>query len=190
MKEFRLNIPEGWLGNFEEWPILFFRDHEIQRSLARPELKAVLSTVCCYCCLEDYGDKDLDFVLLSALPDIGRKDNKITWLEYESQINDPATFWNQVREELGGSYLYNTDSETPLADLAFQRGLCPGQWFVLKLSPNYIHYYTSDMDEWDFGIKAELTDREKLSPKEHLIRWSEFIYGIYKDNPRYGIPKL
>lgn len=191
--------PEGWVGDPNEWPILFFRN-KLKRQYYTPKedwekgwiCQTTPHTVLCYVCLEDGGWEDLSWELLSALPDLGRRDNQMTWLEYETQLGDPDTFWATVREALGGqrqwAYRENA-SETPNVDWALQNGICPDQWFILKLTPDYITWpATPDgPEEHDFEVAAELLDFESLAPTEHTRRWHRFLYETPLDDglPRY-----
>ena len=193
------DIPEGWLGDPNEWPSLFFRNK--QRTWQNTSKKDWESgwigqtyhhTVLCYCCLEDRGWEDLSWCLLSALPDIGRHQDCMTWLEYETELGDAFTFWAMVRESLGGQGVCDIRkgfSETPNTDWALRHGLCPDQWFVLKLTPNYITYPATvdGPEEYDFEVEAELLDREPISPTEHFKRWHTFFYRAPLDD---GKPRL
>jgi hypothetical protein len=179
-------LENGWLGNFDEWPILFFRNKQREpRYIGKKDLESgwigetVHHTVLCYVCLTDLDWNDLSWCILSALPDIGRSEGKLTWLEHELRLGDADSFWEMVREALGGSASYPVPSETPNADWAVQNGIAPDQWFVLKLSPSYITYPATpdSAEEYDFEVDADLLDCEKLTSSEHEKRWSEFLSG-------------
>ena len=179
--------PEGWLGDPNEWPSLFLRNHVV-RQFGRPTGKYRKNTVYVYMTLENYGEMDLEWDLLSALPDEGRRQDKMTWLEFETQINDPPTFWASVREALGGPNLI-PPTETPNADWALQAGICPEQWFILRLTPDYITYPASENgpEEYDFEVDAELISAQWLNLDEHQRRWTEFLFESALDDgrPRY-----
>jgi len=195
---------EGWLGDPEEWPIAFLLDEDISAydfqvqlrgwheifTMPEAERQAELAelrkdwrrrlrhnTVYVYCCIEDYEDEfegEVEYTLqaevLSALPDIGRRKGKRTWLEYELSITGEEDTWQVI---LGWDY----QDEEWLAKRALEMGVCPGQWFILKLKPNYITYpATPDCaEEYDFEISAELISAERLAPEEHARRWAEFL---------------
>jgi len=146
------------------------------------------STVYVYMEVQNTGEEDLEFHLLSALPDVGRRDDHMTWLEFEI-TNDEVQLWettfqSECRYCKDGEY-----SMTPVADWAIQNGICPGQWFIVRLKPNYTETYDSWSGgyECDFECSARVMDLEKVSPREHMDRWMEFLTG---QNLEDGLPRL
>lgn len=183
-------IRDGWLGDPDEWPSLFLRDHVVrepwQDILGRfediPQGGSWIdhtshSTAYVYMEVQDNGEEDLEFHLLSALPDVGRRDRHMTWLEFEMST-DEGSLWETA---FGADDRYSNvgPSMTPVADWAMRHGICPGQWFIVKLKPNYTETYDSWSGgyECDFECSAEILDREKLPPPEHERRWLEFLTG-------------
>lgn len=204
MVQMQSSEPEGWLGDPEEWPIMFLLDEEISAydfqvlhrgwhgvfSLPDGKRQAELAelhedwrrrlrhnTVYVYCCIEDYEDEfegeihhTMQAEVLSALPDIGRREGGRTWLEHELTCTGEEDAWQVI---LGWDY---QDDEW-LAKRALEMGVCPGQWFILKLRPRYITYpaNVNGPEEYDFEIDAEFISAEKLPPEEHARRWAEFL---------------
>jgi len=193
-------IDEGWLGDPDEWPSLFFRNHVIrerwQDILDLPPANrsgswidhTSHSTVLVYMEVEDDGDgEDLEFHLLSAIPDVGRRENHATWLEYEMNADEGALWEAAFGTEC--RYCKDGESMTPVADWAMRNGICPGQWFVVKLEPDYQEFqdYESGHYECEFECGATVLDREKLPPQEHAERWREFLTGRALED---GRPRL
>jgi len=194
---FHEHIEEGWLGDPKEWPVLFLRDHVVrerwQDILFRLEdvppgdswiNHTSHSTAYVYMEVQDNGEEDLEFHLLSALPDVGRREGHATWLEFEID-NDEVQLW----ETTFGAYSKGGPSMTPVADWTMRHGLCPGQWFVVKLRPNYSESYDSWSGgyECDFECSAEILDHEKLPLPEHERRWLEFLT---RKDLEDGLPRL
>jgi hypothetical protein len=196
--------PEGWLGDPEEWPVMFLLDKETSAynlqiglrgwrevlSMPQEERQAELETmrtnwrrrlqrdtVYVYCCIEDYEESykgetwhAMKAELLSALPDVGRRQGKTTWLEHELCVNGEDDTWQTI---LGWDY---QDDEW-LAKRALEMGVCPGQWFILKLKPHYITYpaTVNGPEEYDFEISAEFISAQWLPLEEHARRWAEYL---------------
>lgn len=195
-KCFNCDDEEGWLGD-QKYPSLFCRNHVIQEryelifpSLTKPDMSKSWientshSTTFVYMSIEDLGDCDLEFNLLSAIPDIGRRKNFATWLEHEINTDEGA-LW----ELAFGTERYSTDSLMPIADWAMKNGICPGQWFIVKLVPNYKDYYDSWSGgyECDFECEATIISKEKISPQEHIKRWEEFFMTTLLQD---GLPRV
>jgi hypothetical protein len=197
-------IDEGWLGDPDEWPSLFFRNHVIppERDILGLLDLGLLglrdesdwlehtshSTVLVYMEVEDDGEgEDLRFNLLSAIPDVGRRENHATWLEYEMNTDEGALWEAAFGTEC--RYCKDNESMTPVADWAMRNGICPGQWFVVKLEPDYQEFrdYESGHYEYEFECGATVLDCEKLSPQEHAKRWLEFLTGQVLED---GRPRL
>jgi len=145
--------PEGWLGD-PEWPPLF---------IGRGNSGTVYV----------YAEVDMEEgvpYLLSALPDLGRHENYMTWLEYEVTIN--GSFCELI--EHGHDCI---TSEEDWLTWCLENGLCPGQWFVVRLTPRYSSWYDYQYGgmEYDFSCDYEIISAEQLSPEEHLERWMTFF---------------
>jgi len=139
----------GWLGD-PEMPSLF-HGHAADDVLV-------------YCRLSDDPDADLELELLSAVPDVGRRQGHATWLEHELGESD-----------LGHILDIPTTGLDEMEAWALEQGLCPGQWFVLWLVPHYERYTSTEWMgyEYDFSGSYHLVSAERLSPAEHLARWEK-----------------
>lgn len=142
---------EGWLGD-PETPSLF--------------LGAAADDVLVYCRLSDVPEDDLELELLSAVPDVGRREGYATWLEHELGEND-----------LGHILDVGTTGLDEMEAWALEHGVCPGQWFVLWLVPHYERYTSTEWMgyEYDFHCSYHLVSAERLSPAEHLARWERHL---------------
>jgi hypothetical protein len=139
------DAPEGWLGD-PEWPSLF--------------LGPKMNEVYVYCELFVDEFEELAVELLSAVPDVGRRQGKMTWLEHELNVDSFAV-------------MLGLDHDAA-EQFALENGLCPDQWFVLKVIPHYWEGWCGDFYEYDFEVDFDLISAQRLSPEEHAKRWSDY----------------
>lgn len=139
------DAPEGWLGD-PEWPSLFLG----------PKMNEVY--VYCELFVDEFEELAVD--LLSAVPDVGRRQGKMTWLEHELNVDSFAV-------------MLGLDHDRAV-EFALEQGLCPGQWFVLKLIPHYWQGWCGDSYEYDFEVGFEVISAQRLAPEEHAKRWFEY----------------
>lgn len=170
--------PEGWLGDPEEWPILFCRDHVPKETLSRflqgelTELDRTATLSTCYAYFSstiDVDGEDLYMHLESALPDIGRREGKMTWLEWESSYGE---LWLMMGWGVDFSH-----RDYPVARQLLELGLAPGQWFILKLEPCYSG--PDHNGEYDQECEWELISSERLSPSEKGELWHQWLATLY-----------
>jgi len=165
----------------KKWPSVFLRDKVVEdltllsldgKSLQNLKTHVELNTAFVYMVLRDNGD-DLEFQMLSQIP-------SGTWLAVE--MYDEYMLWEIAFGK------WNWRSEMPVADWALQHGICPGQWFVVKLIPRYEGGYNAwGENDFDFNCKTSIIGRENLSPKEHARRWMKFLTAIHAAD---GLPRL
>jgi hypothetical protein len=153
-------LPEGPLGD-PAWPLFIVngnRDHLIV-----------------YAEIDEYGEPHL----LSALPDLGRNERRMTWLEYELDE------WGS----LGG--LMRLDMEDPGAApfsdedwtwWCLYQGYCPGQVLIVELVAHYSKDYCWEAGcyEYDFSLSFDILSAEHLPLHEHAERWIEAFKGYDK----------
>lgn len=149
-KAFDEDEPEGWLG-----------DPNIPSLFLGPKLDEALI----YCMVDAAPKEDLALLLESALPDIGRRQRKKTWLEWEL---DNITF-----EEVMSWPCGLEEREHLMLGL----GICPGQLFVLRVEASYhtCHDSWSGHCETELEVDWELVWAEPLDPAEHARRWCEHL---------------
>lgn len=74
---------------------------------------------------------------------------------------------------------------------ALEQGVCPDQWFVLEMVPDYSRTYCWEYAcyEYDFACTATVTARQQLSPETHLQRWLKAFDDLpdAKENPFYTL---
>ena len=138
---------EGWLGDFEAWPSLF--------------LGPRANDVYVYCEFFIGEFEELEIDLLSALPDVGRRQGKATWLEHELNNDSFAVLLGLDHDEA--------------ERFALESGLCPDQWFILRLIPHYSQGWRGDVYEYDFEVDFYLVSAQQLPPWEHVRRWTEYL---------------
>jgi hypothetical protein len=151
--------PEGPLGD-PAWPLFQVagnRDHLIA-----------------YAEIDEYGCPQL----LSALPDMGRHENCMTWLEYETDSHGSlGTIMEVNREDPGAPF-----SEEDWIWWCLREGLCPGQVIIVELIACYSKDYCWEYAcyEYDFNMDWEIISREELPQEEHAERWAEVFQEIDK----------
>lgn len=153
--------PEGPLGD-PKWPLFVVngnQDHLIV-----------------YAEIDEYGEPQL----LSALPDLGRRERYMTWLEYEV---DEWGFSGLMA--LGG--IEASNSGAPYSDedwtwWALREGYCPGQVLIVEMRVHYSKSYDwySGATEYDFEVEAEILTAEHVPFHEHAERWVEAFKGYDK----------
>lgn len=164
----------------KKWPSVFLRDKIITgtplildgKPFQNPEAHAELNTAFVYMVLKDNGD-DLEFQMLSYIP-------SETWLAAE--MHDEYTLWDITFGQ------WDWHSDMPVADWALKHGICPGQWFIVKLIPRYEGGYDAwGEGDFDFKCEAFIINQERLSQKEHIKRWMKFLTTVHADD---GLPRL
>jgi hypothetical protein len=183
------DAPEGWVGDPKEWPILFSEEpvaQDVLDAFLRKELEPTVpppGANNCYAyfstCIDPVGT-DWDMQLESALPDVGRRQGKMTWLEYESNFGE--LWWM-----LGFNGADSHDEEFPNAARLAALGIVPGQWFVLRLEP---WYEGPDYNgECDCGCEWKLVASEPLSDSDRGTMWHSWLETL-SDAQKPCVPVL
>jgi hypothetical protein len=146
--------PEGPLGD-PKWPLF---------GVGRKHDRLIL-----YAEIDQYGEP----CLLSALPDLGRRDRYMTWLEFEVDNQGSLASIMQLGDWVGEAPF----SEEDWILWCLKEGLCPGQVIILDITANYTEDYCWDAGcyEYDLEINWDIIGREHLSPEEHAKRWCEVM---------------
>jgi hypothetical protein len=154
--------PDGWLGDLEKWgPALFFPERKKRERGYHPGPAWV------YLYLDDCGEDDLEIHLLSALPDLGRKDRFMTWLEYEVTTGDMNWQWMFGIDQ-------HWEADYPTAAWAMTEGLCPGQWFIARVHAHY-HEPLHLEDDFDIEYNGEILSKEILNPLTVALSWEAWL---------------
>ena len=124
-------------------------------------------------------DEDGQPQLLSALPDIGRRQNRCTWLEWEieGECGSLAGLMRLGLEDTGAYF-----SEEDWIWWCLREGYCPGQVLIIELVAHYSKYYCYEYAcyEYDFSLSWEILGAEHVPMKEHAERWVEAFEGYDK----------
>lgn len=144
--------PEGPLGD-QKWPLF--------------QVVGCKDRYLVYAEIDGYGEPQL----LSALPDLGRRERYCTWLEWE--ISEWGSLGGIMALNLDGDHVSYSDDDWTW--WALREGLCPGQVIIVDITASYSKDYDwySGGYEYDFNVDWEIIARQHLPLAEHSRRWTE-----------------